>query len=140
MTESFDHHRIRLRGPWRFVGLDPDGRPEGEPMTFRHPDDWPQIVQGRSGRFELTRVFHSPTNLDEATSVVLALTGVRGVGEARLNECVIGRFDETKTSWEFPLPLPLPFTNTLTIALSLPPATKGAEVGVFGVVALEIRS
>jgi hypothetical protein len=123
------------------VRLDPGGQPIGEPITIRHPEDWPQVCGSAGGAAELTRHFHSPTNLDRDEAVFVVLTGVRGRGEIRLNGQLIGRFSEDDHAVECRLPLPLASTNALLVAITFAALTPEApQSGLYGTVALEIRS
>ena len=141
MTPDESGHRIRLRGPWTFQWLDDAGNPLGVTGTLRHPADWPHVVGIRSGRMQLTRNFHAPSNLDPDEGVFVVLTGVQGDGAVRLNGKLLGIFGRLQTACEFPCPLPLPFSNVLTIVVSFPAATDvSPDVGLFGTVELEIRT
>ena len=71
----------------------------------------------------------------------VVLTGVQGSGEVRLNGQPLGIFGETQSQWEFPVPRPLPFSNELAITVTFAAPTAAApQVGLYDVVALEIRS
>lgn len=132
-------HRIRLRGPWGFAWRE---HPENEPTEVRkkHPDDWQEFIGQRSGTVELTRRFHTPSNLDPEERVFIILEGVRGTGQIQLNDVRLGEFDQSRFTWEFPVPLPLPFSNLLRIVITFPAAdSPEALTGLYGPVALEIR-
>lgn len=108
---------------------------------MRHPDDWPAVVEGRAGRMSLTRTFHAPTNLETSDELFLVLTEVHGRGDVRLNGRNLGCFHEEQSCWVYRLPRPLPRFNTLEIRVAYPqPTETQAQVGVSGVVALEIRA
>ena len=83
-------HRIRLRGPWEVVGLQPE-RPATRmplPCTWRE-GGWP----GFAGRASHIRQFGQPRTHGAGERVWLFIEAVVGRGVARLNGRELGAVD-----------------------------------------------
>lgn len=134
-------HRIRLRGPWKIERTTGSDQRFGSAEVQKHPEEWPDIFTKDGGQVRLSRVFHAPSNVDAKETVFVMLTGVYGEGTVCLNGHQIGRFTAEQTAWEFAIPAALPFQNELSITIAYPtPSAAQSKVGVYDVVALEIRS
>lgn len=134
-------HRIRLRGPWNIARGTESGEEFATAEVCQHPEGWPVFVQNVAGRVRLSRRFHAPTNVAADELVFVVLTGVCGNGEVFVNGTLIGRFAAERIAWEFLIPFELPFANELSIVVSYStPSAAQPRVGVYDVVALEIRT
>lgn len=141
MTDTPAEHRIRLRGPWKYRWLNTNAPAVAEPQTFRHPEEWLDLIAGKTGRMELSRVFHAPTNMEPHEQLFVVLTGVHATGEVFLNGASLGPFDTHVNCYEFGCPLPLPWTNTLTIELAFGAITVPSMIpGLYDSVELVIRT
>lgn len=105
------------------------------------PKDWRAVFGEVSGRARFRRKFHRPTNLEPHESVFVVLTEVRGEGRVRLNDLSIGSFDSKGESAEFEISSSMKSFNELDVEITFDPTSEeDTSGGLFGVVALEIRS
>lgn len=133
-------HRIRLRGPWTIERTTGSDQQFGSAEVRKHPEEWPDIFAMDGGQVRLSRVFHAPTNVGAEETLFVVLTGVRGEGTVCLNGAQLGRFTLEHATWEFAVPFELPFQNELLITVSYPaPSAAQTQVGIYDVIALEIR-
>ena len=137
-------HRINLRGPWDFLWLrstDISLVPISETGTVNMPKDWQSVFGLISGTSRFRRKFHRPTNLDPHEQVMIVFTEIRGAGTIRLNDQPVGSFTASERSVEFEITAFLKPFNELEVEIEFAAKQEPAEAGgLFGVVALEIRS
>lgn len=76
-------HRIRLAGPWDSHLVADDGQPVSEVIRCQLPFTLPESQQ-ESGVL-LTRGFHCPTGIDDATILRIVLQANRSPNAVRIN-------------------------------------------------------
>lgn len=138
-------HRINLRGPWDYSwrpsasnDADRDAPLTG---TVTMPQDWQSLFGVVAGKAVFRRRFHCPTNLDANERVYLVATEIRGAGVVKLNEETLGRFDESDQSVTVEVTNRLNSFNHLCVEIEFDPrGESNLRAGLYGVVALEIRS
>ncbi len=105
------------------------------------PREWQAIFGLAGGTVQFRRKFHRPTNLEPHERVMIVFTESRGTGEVGLNGLSVGQFAAVGDAVEFEISTLMKPFNELSVEITfdpnLDPAISG---GLFGVVALEIRS
>lgn len=137
-------HRIHLKGPWDFL-FNPSSAAGSQSQSIegsaRMPQAWLPLFGETAGTALFRRKFHRPTNLEPHELVMLVFTEVCGSAHVRLNDVPIGSFDARCEAVEFDITSALFPFNELAVEIAFDPGTEpGLPGGLFGAVALEIRS
>ena len=134
-------HRIQLKGPWSATLINRVNSAGTEPQTVTMPQDWATVFGNVAGTARFERRFHCPTNLDANEQVYLVFTQLTGTGNAYLNGEPLGKFAMVSQQLEFEVTRQLRPFNQLAIEIDFDPNHHiGNPGGIYGVVALEIRS
>lgn len=136
-------HRIHLKGPWEYHWSPPESANSKDAAegSVNMPRDWHSLFGDRAGTAQFRRPFHRPTNLDSHEQVFIVLTEVRGDGTIFLNDIDVGMIHGIGRPVEFEVTSLLKSFNQLMINLHFDPVSSaGAPGGLFGAVALDIRS
>ncbi len=129
MPEDSSVHQIRLAGPWSMI-TDTGAR------KIKMPASWRDLLGDYSGTVIFKRSFNSPTGLqNQRLFIVLPETHCRGV--IRLNNVVVGAFNETQIKNRFEITRLIQPHNHLEIELSCLPESRN-ETGLHSPVILEI--
>lgn len=136
-------HRIRLHGPWDARRCETAGGAAeswAPPLRVRMPASWIELFGAEPGRGEFTRHFQWPTNLEPEERVWLVLDGVGGTGIVRLNgEPLSPSLGSSRTA-EYDITSCLRSSNVLLVHLEFDPGMESSPGGLYGTVALEVRS
>ena len=137
-------HRIQLKGPWDFdwrACPDEPSEAIAKSGTVTMPQEWRTLFGEASGTAQFRRKFHRPTNLEPHERIMLVLTEVRGSGGVRLNDVPVGHFVGSGGLVEFEISTLMKPVNEVAVDIKYDPVTEpGLSGGLFGAVALEIRS
>ncbi len=88
-----------------------------------------------------SRRFHRPTNLEPHERVFLVFEGIGGAGRVRLNDEPLGQVTLNDRPIEFDVTGRLAPFNRIDVELQFTPSdTVPSQGGLYGAVALEIRS
>jgi hypothetical protein len=133
-------HRIRLRGPWEFEPLTQISGGGDQPLPrairIRLPCRLRDAgLAGFTGRVWFRRRFGYPGRIDDYERVWLTFAGVTGSVEIRLNDHLLGRFEELCKPAEFDVTSLLGTRNELVVEVE----SSNDEGGLWGEVALEVR-
>jgi hypothetical protein len=136
-------HRIRLRGPWLCEPLlahVPGGTgavaalPAARRVTL--PARWGDAgLADFAGRVRFRRRFGYPGRIDDYERVWLTFAGLEGSADVTLNDRPLGRFKGTAGPFECAVTPLLAPRNLLDVDVE----GSGAETGLWGEVALEVR-
>jgi len=133
-------HRIRLRGPWECEPL-AQASTVGDPPPLRTlrislPCHWRDAgLAGFTGRVRFRRRFGYPGRIDDYERVWLTFAGVTSSVEFRLNDQLLGRFENLSERAEFEVTNLLGTRNELVVEAE----SSNDEGGLWGEVALEVR-
>uniref|UniRef100_A0A7C2K1G0 Glycosyl hydrolases family 2 sugar binding domain-containing protein n=1 Tax=Schlesneria paludicola TaxID=360056 RepID=A0A7C2K1G0_9PLAN len=128
-------HRIRLHGPWDVIGPG-----ESTSQSRKMPQEWRTLFGSAAGQARFGRWFHCPTNLDPDERVWLVFAGIGGAGKITLNGEQLKEISGNTPAVAADLTNHLQPRNRVEVELAFDPAATAQQGGLFGEVALEIKS
>lgn len=141
-------HRINLKGPWGFEWLTDEKSTQALPANglsattgkLQMPMSWQTAFGSQTGTVQLTRRFHTPTNLASSEQVHLVFDGVVGCGDVLLNGALLGQLSTSSVVNSFDITALLQPANLLAVNWTCDANCDFSQpAGLYAPVALEIQ-